>query len=1232
MIVWRIIKWLLWSLVGLCVLVGLLFLFLMTETVQTPLAKHFLKDFNRKIAGEIAFSSVHVPLGGDIILTGLSVRDSAGSEVIGLDKLKLELDYLGLSENRIHVRLLKLTGLRVNLEMDSTGGSNIASAFQRTSTTIDTASADSVFKWTIKVDELEINGEHMSVLYNLDQLLNLDSWELNASGSFADNLIDYKLDFNSEPGVEIQSKGDLDLSSSPPGIVTDLTAKIDSTITVRLPSSLSELGSISLTTSTSFQNDSLESTLDFKSSTAGSLKGEVALLDPDSFFYGTGQLQFEHVDIAAFMEDSTASNLNGSLKFNRRQTADYVNGWDAKLVLDSSSVMSEQISTELAITTEDSTAWVEGHVATLFGEADLDLSIDGFDTKRMGVTGSIIVDQVSLHHFAPVVPDSLSPLSGYIDLDFGSVNPDSISGRMYARLNEISLGQERMDSVVVSAFIEGKRFEMDTLKLLLDDIRVEGSAQGDLGGMIDFYVKSDIPDLAIVGDILRTFDFELDTLGGHLNLDITGSASLAGDSLSGLNVRGDIRLGQPRYGEYHAEAVNLSISDYRMDENGFAVALDARGITVKEQLIDSVIMTASGTLQEFNTTAQVWAQGDTLQLTTTFGTRIQDEKLTFSLEKLVARAYGTEWTSLYPNDIYLVDDRVELDGLVISSDYGIVRAIGFMQAEGEQDMAVELSGFETGKLAELLEVKIPDAQVNIRLQITGTDTALTGDVSVHVDSMIYNGKLVADQFALFASIQQDQVELQGYSTWYADTLTVFSGTVPARLNFTEGFVLRETEPLNGEVFIFEQPMERLNPWMAVGTKTTGFLSADLKIRGTPRDPEWEGFFKVHDGTYVDSRIGINYKYMVIDGTLTGDSLYISQFRATSKGTLSGSGYAIMGFPWPERLNLDLKFDKFRAVDSPRQKGRLSGTVKVTGPFNSLDATGSLGIEEAVYQITQATSKEIETIDIEPYLSKLRGDSILAEGFVVDRLYKGMSHDLRIKIPGNCWVRGGGLNIELLGDISLYKEKDSAPLINGVISVKRGTVEFAGREMTVEKGTIEFLGPIDDPTMSISALDKKIYNREGAEIRVRLYGPVSSTSIEFTGKLADGTELTPEEVIRALVLGTTKSSDAMSFDIQESATNLATAPVSKMIERASGLDVFQFRPGEGGINDLSTGSLEVGTYVTDRLYIRVLQPIEAIQTGQEVSIEYQIREWLKLIAEQKGREQSAFDLFVQVEWR
>ena len=66
--------------------------------------------------------------------------------------------------------------------------------------------------------------------------------------------------------------------------------------------------------------------------------------------------------------------------------------------------------------------------------------------------------------------------------------------------------------------------------------------------------------------------------------------------------------------------------------------------------------------------------------------------------------------------------------------------------------------------------------------------------------------------------------------------------------------------------------------------------------------------------------------------------------------------------------------------------------------------------------------------------------------MLDDLYRGMSHDLRIEIPGNCWMRGGGINIELFGDLSLFKEKNDDPVVNGDINVRRGTIELVGHEL------------------------------------------------------------------------------------------------------------------------------------------------------------------------------------------
>ena len=179
--------------------------------------------------------------------------------------------------------------------------------------------------------------------------------------------------------------------------------------------------------------------------------------------------------------------------------------------------------------------------------------------------------------------------------------------------------------------------------------------------------------------------------------------------------------------------------------------------------------------------------------------------------------------------------------------------------------------------------------------------------------------------------------------------------------------------------------------------------------------------------------------------------------------------------------------------------------------------------------------------------------------------------------------------------------------------------------------MNFSGPIDDPEMDITAISMKIYRREGAEIRAApLWSGIQHTHRLLGAALPTAPNLLP------------KKSCARSCSVrrlQEEASILTRAPPAlplhpspNSLKKNPALMYSSSVPVREGINDLSSGSLEVGTYLTDRLFIRVLQPIETIQSGQEVSIEYQLKEWLKLIAEQKGREQSAFDIFVQLEWR
>ncbi|MFZ5433559.1 MAG: translocation/assembly module TamB domain-containing protein, partial [Calditrichota bacterium] len=143
-----------------------------------------------------------------------------------------------------------------------------------------------------------------------------------------------------------------------------------------------------------------------------------------------------------------------------------------------------------------------------------------------------------------------------------------------------------------------------------------------------------------------------------------------------------------------------------------------------------------------------------------------------------------------------------------------------------------------------------------------------------------------------------------------------------------------------------------------------------------------------------------------------------------------------------------------------------------------------------------------------------------------------------------------------------------------------------------------------------------------------------TQVDLTGT-EDGQQMSLDNILVALITGSSNSgvaSGSTTAMIEEAVASGATSQLSGLVGQWAGLDVFEYKAGEGGLSNLSGGSLEVGTYVTDRIFVRVKQPIEVTQSGQEVTIEYRLLDWLKLIAQQNGTTSSSLNLLMQVDWR
>jgi len=1232
----RIFKILAWFLLSLLVLIAGAIALLLTSSVQTFVAHQALRSVAADWNGLVSFDRLHVRPDGRIFLQTVFLYDDSGDVALAFDSLSAHVRLSALLHDSIHVRDLTLGGVVLNLRFDSSGASNLSRALSSRVPHIPDTTATAPSPWVIRADTVMITGRDSRIASPAAEIA-LPQWRLAFFATYGNDSASYDVRFDAPERLELVAMGAIVLGKPLAALRGELSLTADSAFLSDLPEPVCALGDLRLRVEYDSFSDSLWTDAEFASSGLGNVSALVTMPFPPEQIAGHGEIRLQRVTPAAIAGLDEQAEINGAIAFSKKADAAMVNGWNVRAEFTDCRYGEYSLPhAELVASTLDSMTSVRLFGDTGHGSLDIKGIAHGLDPMTMHVDARGEFRRVNLHHFVREIPDSLSPLSGGFHVNSYGFDPDNLKTWLQVRLDTVRLGRHEVAALLASAEIHGDSLRLDTLICAIPGGGIGARARARRGNDLDYTLRVEIPDLADTRAAAAAIIELPDTIAGSFAATFEGNANCAGDSLAHITARGDIHLDHFRYDNISLRRAHVNVADSRLDQLLGRGTLIAESLSATQQTIDSIFLAFDGAPEHASLIADLRARGDSLQLAAALDVLHTDDELIVTLNELRATLFGIACESEGISTIALSKDRAEVDWLQLRSPVGVLRASGSLQRKGEQDLALELSGLQTGELGRLLDEAFPESRLNLRLQIAGPDTAMTGDLFLSADSVALDGTPFADEVQLQAAVDRDGTAAEGFLIWLGDTLTIFSGELPVRISADEGIVLADSLPMTGDVQILTQPLDKLNPYLPFGMELGGKLSGDLTFSGTPAKPDWSGTFDVEKARYRDSRVGVDYRDVTIKGRLDRDTLRISRFDARSGGTLSGKGQAIMAFPLPRELQLELAFENFEALRGPQMTVQASGEVSVNGPLNRLTARGSVQTDHVLYRITQATTKSIEDIDLEAELAKLRGDTVVP-GFLLSELYLPMSHELVVDVPGNCWLRGSGVNIELSGKLWLMKDSGYDPSISGEIAVREGRLQFLGKALRVTEGTVRYDGPMDNPTLDIRATSPQLA-AQGTEIEVRIFGPLASTQVELSGTDPDGQSMTPDQVVLALFMGRWRAGGSgvglgpTSSAVEGAAANAATSQLSGLVGQWAGLDVFEYRPGEGGLGDLSSGSLEVGTYVTDRLFIRVIQPVEQLQTGQEVSVEYRLLNWLKLRAQQNGTRSSAFDLFMQVDWR
>ncbi|HWE30736.1 MAG TPA: translocation/assembly module TamB domain-containing protein, partial [Polyangia bacterium] len=364
-------------------------------------------------------------------------------------------------------------------------------------------------------------------------------------------------------------------------------------------------------------------------------------------------------------------------------------------------------------------------------------------------------------------------------------------------------------------------------------------------------------------------------------------------------------------------------------------------------------------------------------------------------------------------------------------------------------------------------------------------------------------------------------------------------------------------------------------WEQIG-EIGGLLNAHVAIAGTRADPVPSGTLELSDGSFAFRRDPRHYQG-ALALRVDGDTATLTELnvRGADGGALTASGRAQLAGLKPTELSLEAKAHKF--------------TVGMGSAAMQLDADFTLAGDRTDNRFHGRLDVHRGTI----VLPKLPGgDSALPMGELADVSYRdarseksamqrqtGQGAFIVAKIEGPLQLRGREADLDLVGELGVTVAGGALGL-EGVVESTRGSVELLGHHYVVERGQLAFAGAANDPELHLRAT-----RRIGA---VTIVVIIEGTAQHPDVRLSSDPPVYDQTQLVSLVLAGRPNQDRVAVgELNRQITGLLSAVVIQKIEQqvAPTLPIDVVRPlDQQSYAELSQSPLEVGRFVTDRIYV------------------------------------------------
>jgi translocation and assembly module TamB len=408
----------------------------------------------------------------------------------------------------------------------------------------------------------------------------------------------------------------------------------------------------------------------------------------------------------------------------------------------------------------------------------------------------------------------------------------------------------------------------------------------------------------------------------------------------------------------------------------------------------------------------------------------------------------------------------------------------------------------------------------------------------------------------------------------------------------EGQVLPALD-LRGKIEFAE--LRRLAGTLAGDARLDGRLAAELSASGTLGAP-------VIHGTLVGEALGLEYppygvslKDGALQAVLEGRSLRIQELTLRGgEGRLTASGTLPLG---PEGTSsLAWRADKLSLLDRPDMRLVVSGAGQAAYDGERASLAGELRADRGHFEFT---ADRLPTL----------GDDVVIVGAKTPptakprtstRLPLGL--DLQLDMGEQLVVRGYGYDGKVAGRLEVATSKEGELRAYGRLNAVDATFLAYGQRLDVDPGVLIFDGPIDNPSLQITAWRR----HQAVEAGVQMTGTARAPILQLVSQPP-----VPEgERLSWLVLGRapTTATQADLGLLQAAAGALLSGgdsvPLDRRIARRFGLDELSLR----GTGEATDRVVAIGKRLSDRLYVSYEQGLGAVASNL-IKLDYALgRRW------------------------